>query len=130
MSAFIKYYVIAGYDLTKYKTDKFDNWRWTSENDDYLSYKNKDKIKLFDLYDHMNGKELYCRKLYLGYILACGDEYEFDTTKIPLVKPIAHINEVDDALSKLEQIGIIKSDDNVLLNDILEYQIIVFREIN
>lgn len=123
MSVYRNYYVIAGYDLTKYKTDKFNNWRWSLESDDYLRYKRKNKIQLFD--DPMNGSYLY-----LGYILACGDRYEFDTTKIPLVKPSVHMDEVIEVMSKLEKIGIIKADDNVLLNDILEYQIIAFQEVN
>ena len=29
-------YVIAGYDLTEYVTDKYDEWRWTYEGEEYI----------------------------------------------------------------------------------------------
>ena len=31
------HYTIIGYDLTPFKTDKFDNWKWTEEGEDYLN---------------------------------------------------------------------------------------------
>jgi hypothetical protein len=67
------YYIIAGFDLTKHKTDKFEDWRWSDEGEAYFCNQRKGRIQLFD--DPMSGDYLY-----LGYILAAGDEYDFPTT--------------------------------------------------
>ena len=77
MSVVSNYYVIAGYDLTGMETDKFDDWKWTDEGEKMICYQKKGYIQLFD--DPMNGSHLY-----LGYILASGDEYGFKTAKINL----------------------------------------------
>ena len=36
MSVNRNYYVIAGYDLTEFKTDKFKDWKWTEEGENIL----------------------------------------------------------------------------------------------
>ena len=74
MSVNRNYYVIAGYDLTGMETDKFDDWKWSDEGEDYICYQRKGKIQFF--YDPMSGGHLY-----FGYILACGDMYEYETSK-------------------------------------------------
>lgn len=75
MSVEINYYLIVGYDLTGMKTDKFEDWRWTKEGEDYFDYQDEGRIQLFD-------DPVYDKHLYLGYILACGDQYELPTCKI------------------------------------------------
>ena len=77
MSIFKNYYVIAGYDLTKHKTDKYEDWKWTDEGEQYICNQSNGNIQLFN--DPMNGDHLY-----LGYVLASGDQYYFETTKIDL----------------------------------------------
>lgn len=73
MSINQSYYVIAGYDLTDAVTDKYRDWKWTDEGERYLCNKVYGKIQLFD--DHVSGGHLY-----LGYIMASGDQYYFPTT--------------------------------------------------
>ena len=75
MSVEINYYLIAGYDLTGMKTEKFEDWRWTKEGEGYFDYQDEGRIQLFD--DPMYGEHLY-----FGYILASGDQYELPTTKL------------------------------------------------
>lgn len=78
MSIDKNYYVIAGYDLTGYKTDKYEDWMWTDEGEKYLCYQSVNHIQLFS--DPMSNKHFY-----LGYIFAKGDEYDFETTKINIL---------------------------------------------
>lgn len=69
MSISREYYVICGYDITGCKTDKFDDWQWTKEGENFTCYKRKGKIQLFT--DPM------CEDyLSLGYIFANMDEYD------------------------------------------------------
>ena len=117
MSMDKNYYVIAGFDLTNYKTDKFDDWRWTDEGEKYLCYQRKGKIQLFD--DPMNGDYLY-----LGYILAAGDEYEFKTEmfNVDLVKLVDM--DVTKELVNLNNFGAIEED----ALEKCAYKVIVFEE--
>lgn len=117
MSVTKNYYVIAGYDLTNIKTDKYDDWKWTNEGEGYTCNQSKGHIQLFD--DPMNGDYLY-----LGYVLANGDKYVFDTVNI-LISEIENIKwKVYEKLIELARYGVIK--DNVF--DIPKYKIIVFEE--
>ena len=72
MSMESNYYVIAGYDLTGNETDKFKDWKWSDEGEDYFCKQRKGEIQFFD--DLMSGSYLY-----FGYVLASGNEYSFDT---------------------------------------------------
>jgi hypothetical protein len=97
------YYVIVGYDLTGYDTDKFYDWRWTEEGEEYFDNQVDDEIQLFD--DPMNGEHLY-----LGYILASGDEYTFKTKYIQVGR-IERVQEnVKIELEKLQNLGVISID--------------------
>ena len=116
MSIEKNYYVIAGFDLTKYKTDKFDDWKWEDDGEKFTSYQRNGNIQLFD--DPMSGSHLY-----LGYILGSGDEYEFRTVKTDTVEIESRYVEVKNTLNYLNHIGVI----NVELSDI-EYKVIVFEE--
>lgn len=116
MSINKNYYVIAGFDLTKYKTDKFDDWKWEEESEKLFCYQRKGNIQLFD--DPMSGSHLY-----LGYILGSGDEYEFRTVKTDTVEIESRYVEVKNTLNYLNHIGVI----NVEPSDI-EYKLIVFEE--
>lgn len=120
MSIVKNYYVIAGYDLTEFKTDKFKDWKWTDEGEKYTCKQVKDEIQLFD--DPMNNSHLY-----LGYILACGDEYEFETTKIDIGTDINYVSKyVAETLHELQEIGVISKDYEY--KDKPKYQIIIFEE--
>jgi hypothetical protein len=111
------YYVIAGFDLTGYDTDKFDDWKWTEEGEKYLNNQVGDEIQLFD--DPMNGEHLY-----FGYILASGDEYDFETKSI-YVNRIERLQQnVETELEKLKELGVISIDSHLKPN----YRIIVFEE--
>lgn len=116
MSIEKNYYVIAGFDLTKYKTDKFDDWKWEDDGEKFISYQRKGNIQLFD--DPMSGSHLY-----LGYILGSGDEYEFHTVKTDTVEIESRYVEVKKMLEYLNHIGVI----NVEPSNI-EYKLIVFEE--
>lgn len=53
MSVERNYYVIGGYDLTGFKTEKYDDWRWTEQGEEYTCSQINGEIQLFD--DPMNG---------------------------------------------------------------------------
>lgn len=103
MSVNKNYYVIAGYDLTGWDTDKFKDWKWTDEGERYTCYQTKGEIQLFD--DPMCGEHLY-----LGYVLASGDEYEFETTVFDLADVEAKFGTVRSEFTKLQEIGVISKD--------------------
>ena len=118
MSINKNYYVIAGYDLSKFRSKIYEDWKWTDEGESLTCYQKKGYIQLFD--DPMDGSHLY-----LGYILANGDEYDFTTAKI-------NLNEVKRqepyVCHKLKQL----IDNNVIadafISKDLKYEIIVFEE--
>lgn len=103
MSVEKKYYIIAGYDLTGWDTDKFKDWKWTEEGEKYIYNHIKREIQLFD--DPMCGEHLY-----FGYILASGNEYEFKTTIFDLSDVEAKFGNVRSELTKLQEIGVISND--------------------
>lgn len=117
MSISRDYYVIAGYDLTGWETDKFEDWKWTDEGEKYFCNQTKGRIQLFD--DPMNGDYLY-----FGYVLAKLDMYEAETTKfdIDIVNQVQE--NVKGELLKLIDIGVISKDPKFKL----KYQAIVFEE--
>lgn len=115
MSISRNYYVIAGYDLTGMKTDKFDDWKWTDEGEKYTCNQIKGKIQFFD--DPMSGSHLY-----FGYILADGDMYEYETSKFKAEDINNARDDVKNELSKLVNMGLINP------KFILEYQVIAFEE--
>lgn len=101
MSLFKNYYIIAGYDLTGYVTEKYEDWKWTDEGEQYICRQSKGNIQLFD--DPCNGEHFY-----LGYILANGDQYEFKTTSIDLLDINTHmVDNVMLALKTLSDIGVV-----------------------
>ena len=118
MSLYKNYYVIAGYDLTGYSTDKYEDWKWTDEGEQYLCRQSKGNIQLFD--DPANGEHFY-----LGYILANGDQYEFRATKIETNQIEYQRMFVRDELQKLIDIGVV--DD--CFKDV-GYQVFVFEEVS
>ena len=103
MSIETNYYLINGYDLANAETDKFDNWKWTAEGEDYMCNKSRGKIQLFD--DPMSG-----RHLYLGYVLANGDQYGLETTKIDNDELFRSGEYVYGELIHLQELGVITKD--------------------
>jgi hypothetical protein len=117
MSLYKAYYVIAGYDLTAYITDKYSDWKWTDEGERYLCTQRNGNIQLFD--DPCNGDHTY-----LGYILACGDQYEFNTTVININEFSRQMPYVLNKLKYLVDIGIV--DKNIFMD--IRYNMIAFEE--
>lgn len=113
MSISREYYVIAGYDLTGFATDKFDDWKW-DDGEEYFCNQTKGYIQLFD--DPMSGDYLY-----LGYVLARLDMYDAETVKI-------NLNEVNRqepyVCNKLRQL----IDDGIITSNDFKYEVIVFEE--
>ena len=117
MSVESRYYVIAGYDLTGYETDKYSDWIWTDEGEAYYCNQEKGYIQLFE--DPMNRSHLY-----FGCILAEGDEYSFETTKFD-VETVNQIKEnVENELLNLIKLGVISEN----VKPSLKYQVIAFEE--
>ena len=114
MSIEKNYYVIGGYDLTGYATDKFEDWRWTPEGEKFFNNQSKGNIQLFD--DPMSGDYLY-----LGYVFAKLDMYEAKTTKFNFNDVKMYEPYVYNKLRQLIDDGIIKSNN-------FEYEVIVFEE--
>lgn len=117
MSIDRSYYVIAGYDLTDLKTSKYRDWKWTDDGEMFLCNQVKGNIQLFD--DPMSGSYLY-----LGFVLAAGDEFYFKTTKFDVTDVHAAFDDVSWALSKLQHAGVVAKDPN----HVPVFQIIVFEE--
>lgn len=117
MSMEKNYYVIAGYDLTGYETDKYEDWRWTDEGETYTCNQIKGEIQLFD--DPMSNSHLY-----FGYILASGDEYDFETVSLELSDIEKCSGNVNAELIKLQENGVISKDPH--LKPV--FRIIVFEE--
>lgn len=117
MSVNKDYYVIAGYDLTKYKTDAFEDWKWTGEGEKFHCYQRKGQIQLF--YDPMDDSHLY-----FGYILAHGDEYECPTGKIDISKIEEIKSDVENKLQELIDQGVISED----CKENIVYEILAFEE--
>lgn len=111
------YYVIAGYDLTGYYTDKINDWQWEDDGTEYFCNQSKGNIQLFN--DPMSGEYLY-----LGYVLANGDEYCFEITKFDIDVANQVETDVKNTLEKLIDIGVI----NINGKPYPKYQIIVFEE--
>lgn len=105
MSMNQKYYVIAGYDLTELKTDKFEDWRWTDEGEKWLCHQVKGRIQLFD--DPMCGDYLY-----LGFILAAGDQFYFPTTEFDVTDVQNAFSDTASMLYWLQREGVINYDRN------------------
>jgi hypothetical protein len=100
MSINKSYYVIAGYDLTAAVTDKYKDWKWTDEGEQYLCYQTNGRVQLFD--DPMCGGYLY-----LGHIIASGDEYFFQTQIFNPWHVTYLKNNVDAVVEKLIKCGVI-----------------------
>ena len=118
MSLYKNYYVIAGYDLTGYTTDEYDDWKWSDEGEKYTCQQTANHIQLFD--DPMSGEYLY-----LGFILACGDEYDFKTTKFDMETVNQVQGYVKSELVKLIDLGVISKDPRFKPT----YQVIAFEEV-
>ena len=117
MSITKNYYVIAGYDLTGWDNDKFDDWKWTDDGEKYFCNQTENHIQLFD--DPMSSKHLY-----LGFILANGDEYDFKTFKFDTETINQVQGYVKSELVKLIDLGVISKDPKFKPR----YQVIVFEE--
>ena len=117
MSVDKNYYVIGGYDLTEFRADKYSDWKWTEQGEEYTCYQANGKIQLFD--DPMSGHYLY-----LGYIFASGDEYDFDTARFSISDVEKHHKDVETELLKLVEVGIIRKD--ALMH--LQFNLIAFEE--
>ena len=117
MSISRNYYVIAGYDLTGWDTDKYEDWKWTDEGEKYLDYQSKGQIQLFD--DPMSGDYLY-----LGYVLAKLDMYENETFKFNLDVVNQVKESVESELIKLIDLGVISESTKFKP----KYEVIAFEE--
>lgn len=119
MSLYKNYYIIAGYDLTGYSTEKYEDWKWTDEGEQYICRQSKGNIQLFD--DPCNGEHLY-----LGYVLANGDQYEFKTEiiDINLVRFVS--SDVFRTLLDLTNLGVIKEQ----AFEKCKYKVFAFEEVN
>lgn len=118
MSVNRNYYIIAGCDLTAYRTSKYNDWKWTKEGEQLTCYQNKGRIQFFE--DPMDGNYLY-----LGYILACGDEYDFPTTKVNMKEFSRQEPYVRDKIKQLVIDGVLPPE---AYSVDLKYEIIIFEE--
>lgn len=76
---------------------------WADEGKEYICNHIKGEIQLFD--DPMCGEHLY-----LGYVLASGDEYEFKTTVFNINDIERQIPYIKNKLWQLQEIGVISKD--------------------
>ena len=101
MSIEANYYLISGYDLTGMETNKFDDWRYTEDAENYFCYQYKDHIQLFD--DPMNRDYLY-----LGYIHFNCNQYDDHETNKFYLEDLDRQEDVDFTLEYLKSIGVIE----------------------
>lgn len=115
-------YVILGYDLTNHETEKYDEWKWSKEWEDYTCNQVNGEIQLFDDCED---------KLFLGYIFAVSGEYEhidsiqysihnFDEEEDRNFDEIEE--EVLEKFSRLQEIGVIEDEDKFAP----DYKLIIF----
>lgn len=117
MSIDVNVYVIAGYDLTDHKTDKYNDFMFTQEWENLVDYQRKGKIQLFD--DPMS--ENYLR---LGYIYGDFDDMCIDTChKIKVEDFDKHVAEVTKVRDHLIDIGVVSKNAYDA-----PYEVIVFNE--
>lgn len=117
MGIYKSYYVIAGYDLTNYKTDWYDEWKWTEHGESFLCNARLGNIQLFD--DPSNDSFLY-----FGVVLVKGDQYTFNSAQFDVVDIANAWSDVTDDLLELINCGVIHVD----RNDLPEYKVIVFEQ--
>lgn len=99
------HYTIIGYDLTSFKTDKLDNWRWTEEGERLFDYQSKGHIQFFD--EPTNGNYLY-----FGYILSKNSEYGDEKSAYFIEDIQKRIPNVEIKFKELIETGIIEDDAN------------------
>lgn len=101
-----RYYVIAGYDLTGMKTDKFEEWRYTEEGEEYLGIDSKQK-NYYHFFEDMTYDtcEFY---LYFGHILSVLDEHKFNTDMFDMTQIEVFSNRMKTELKSFQEDGIIK----------------------
>lgn len=119
MSLYKNYYVIAGYDLTGYSTEEYEDWKWTDEGEKYICFQRPGRIQLFD--DPCNGEHMY-----LGYILVHGDQYNFPTTKFDAQVVEEQHMFVRAEMLKLIRLGVLSEE----CEKRSSYQVIAFEECN
>lgn len=117
MSVNRNYYAIAGYDLTRWVTEKYEEWQWSEEGEEYTCCHTANRIQIFD--DPMGGYHFY-----LGFVLGGGDEYDFETIKFDMEVINQVHGSVESELDKLIDLGVIRVDAKLHT----KYQVIVFEE--
>lgn len=105
MSVESESYLIYGYNLTGMDTDKFDDWKWSDEGEEYTYNQIRGRIQLFT--DPMSGCHLY-----LGYIFARIRAFEGDTYRISDDDLTTAKDMVPGHLSHLQELGVISKDFN------------------
>jgi len=119
MSVEKRYYVIGGYDLTRYRTDKYGDWMLSGEYDSFINNRFKNEIQIFD--DPMDAMYLY-----FGKILHAADEYEFNPFMMEFSDIWLDQDNVRSKLIELINIGVVK--ENARSELLCPYKIIVFEE--
>ena len=114
--------MILGYDLTNHETEKYDEWQWSEEWEEYTCSQINGEIQLFDDCGD---------KLFLGYVFAMSGEYEHID---PIQYSIHNFDEVEDydfdeiedkvleKFSRLQEIGVIEGGDKFAP----DYKLIIF----
>lgn len=97
------HYTIIGYDLTAYKTDKFDNWKWTEDGEKFCNYQLKGNFQFFD--DPTSGNYLY-----FGFILSENNEYGDEKSAYFIEDIHQRIPDVESKLKELIETGILSDD--------------------
>jgi len=117
MSLEKNYFVIIGYNIMDYITDKFSNWVDTEEFEKYAYNHNVNTIQLFN--DPVGGCHLY-----FGKIIAMGDEYSFENSSFDINELYKAKDEVIEEVLNLNTKGIFKD----IFNLLDKMQIITFME--
>lgn len=117
MSVSKETYLIAGYDLTGFETDKFDDWKYTNDGEKYTCNQTRGQIQLFD--DPMCGCYVY-----LGYILGICDLFQAQSIDVDLIQSIKP--QVRSVLNELYDKDVISEE--VLNENKCKFEVLLFEE--
>lgn len=116
MSVSEEVFLIVGCDIKDCVTDKFKDWRWSDEGEEYECNAVNGNIQIID--DGMCGNYTY-----IGYIVAnIKDHYSLIKEEIDVVNFDLHKKDVTNDIKHLADIGVLDKDK---IND-LEIEMILF----
>lgn len=115
MSNSYNYVTIIGYNLTDLTTEKYQDWQWTDEWEDYTFYQSVGQIQIFD--DGVSSDET----IYFGYIVSNNEVYDYSTEELELEKINDIVDSIKQKLFELIDTGVFSEDAKHLTQKIISF---------